>query len=68
LVQLFDEEALQAVLRDMPDAGELLVGFGTEDLDALLAPKFEPVGAEDQSRLDQKDPIVCPECGAEIPR
>lgn len=68
LLHLFDEEALQAVLRSMPDAGDLLVGFGTEDLDALLSPKFEPVGAEDQSRLDEREPIICPECGAEIPR
>lgn len=69
LVQLFDEEALQALLRDAPDAGELLVSLSTADVDALLeGPKFDPAGAEDQSRLDQKEPLVCPECGAEVPR
>lgn len=67
LVQLFDEEALQAVLRSMPDAGELLVGFGTEDLDALLqGPSYEPASAEEQSRLDEKKMVTCPECGNEF--
>lgn len=69
LVQLFDEEALQALFRETPDAAELLVSLSTADVDALLGgPGFEPTGAEDQSRLDVKDPITCPECGAEIPR
>lgn len=69
LVQLFDEEALQALLRDTPDASELLVSLSTADVDALLSgPDFKPAAAEDQSRLDQKDPITCPECGAEIQR
>lgn len=69
LIQLFDEEALQRVLGDIPDASELLVSLSTEDLDALLqGPDFKPAAAEDQSRLDEREPIVCPECGAEIPR
>lgn len=69
LVRLFDEEALQKVLSEIPDASELLVSLGSADVDALLAgPDFKPSTAEDQSRLDVKDPIVCPECGAEIPR
>lgn len=69
LVQLFDEEALQSLLRDTPDASELLVSIGTADLDALLSgPDFRPATAGDQSRLDEREPLVCPECGAEIPR
>ena len=69
LVQLFDEEALQSLLRDTPDASELLVSLGTADLDALLSgPDFRPATAGDQSRLDEREPLVCPECGAEIPR
>lgn len=69
LLQIWDEEALQRVLGDLPDAGALLASLTSDDVDALLrGPDFRPAAAEDQSRLDQKDPIVCPECGAEIPR
>jgi hypothetical protein len=68
LLRLFDETALEALLRDAPDAGELLVSLSAADVDALLAPDFQPVEAEDQSRLDEREPIICPECGAEIPR
>jgi hypothetical protein len=69
ILQIWDEEALVRVLGEIPDAGALLASLGQDDVDALLSgPDFAPVAAEDQSRLDQKDPIVCPECGAEIPR
>jgi hypothetical protein len=69
LLRLFDEEALEGLLRDAPDAGELLVSLSGADVDALLAgPDFIPASAEDQSRLDEKAPIVCPSCGEEIPR
>ena len=55
LVQLFDEQALQDLLRDVPDAGDLLVSLSTADVDALLSgPDFQPAAAEDQSRLDEK--------------
>jgi ParB family transcriptional regulator, chromosome partitioning protein len=69
LLRLFDEEALEGLLRDAPDAGELLVSLDAADVDALLAgPDFQPAAADDQSRLDEKAPIVCPSCGEEIPR
>ena len=29
-------------------------------------PNFEPVGEDEQGRLDQKKPVVCPECGHEF--
>jgi ParB family chromosome partitioning protein len=29
-------------------------------------PDFQPVGIEEQGRLDQKKPVTCPECGAEF--
>jgi hypothetical protein len=67
LVQLFDEEALEALLRDAPDASELLVSLGTADVDALLTgPDFQPAGAEDQSRLDELKTVTCPSCGEEF--
>jgi hypothetical protein len=29
-------------------------------------PEFEPVGIDEQGRLDQKSPIKCPYCGEEF--
>jgi len=29
-------------------------------------PDFQPVGIDEQGRLDQKSPITCPHCGAEF--
>jgi hypothetical protein len=69
VLQIWDEEGLQRVLAEMPDAGALLASLDAADVDALLSgPDFQPAAADDQSRLDEKAPIVCPSCGAEIPR
>ena len=44
--------------------------FYEGELDELLAdvrtPEFNAVGADEQSRLDQKAPMVCPHCGEEF--
>ena len=29
-----------------------------------MMPDFQPVGEDEQPRLDQKKPVICPECGA----
>ena len=64
LLAIWDEEGLQAVLSNTPDAGELLASFSTQEVDSLLSgPAFEPVSSDDQSRLDKKKPVTCPECG-----
>lgn len=64
LLQIWDEPGLQTVLTEVPDAGELLTSLDSEDVDALLTgPDFEPVDANDQSRLDEKKQTTCPECG-----
>jgi ParB-like chromosome segregation protein Spo0J len=60
--------------RDDDMLAQLLDGLQAEDagLQALLdslkneAPNFEPGTEEDQSRLDQKKPTVCPSCGHEF--
>lgn len=41
------------------------LGFGENELDVLSAgvPDFAPVGEDEQSRLDQIEPITCPNCG-----
>jgi len=39
-------------------------GFSPEELG--IVPDFQPVGIEEQGRLDEKKKITCPECGAEF--
>lgn len=66
---------------DIPQLKELLVeldsgdfdltatGYNEAELKALIdweRDTFAPVGIEEQSRLDQKKPIQCPECGHEF--
>jgi hypothetical protein len=63
-----DATALQALLAD--------VATGDEALKAMLAdlaqqqgitpPDFQPVGIEEQGRLDEKAKTTCPECGHEF--
>ncbi|HSL82535.1 MAG TPA: hypothetical protein VLF66_07135 [Thermoanaerobaculia bacterium] len=67
LLGIWDEEGLQRVLREVPDAGALLASLDAGDVDALLqGPSYEPVSAEEQSRLDEKKKVTCPECGNEF--
>lgn len=64
VLAIWDEQSLQQVLADTPGASELLGSFDSDDLDSLLAgPDFEPADADEQSRLDQKKKVTCPECG-----
>jgi hypothetical protein len=67
VLQIWDEEGLQRVLREIPDAGALLASLSSTDLDALLAgPDFDAVAGDDQPRLDEKKLVTCPKCGAEF--
>lgn len=67
LLQIWDESALQRVLGEIPDVGDLLASFDGADLDALLGgPAFSPEDAGDQPRLDEKKMVTCPQCGAEF--
>lgn len=48
---------------------ELLDGlFANDELTRLqnITPDFQPVGVDEQGRLDQKKPVICPECGHEF--
>lgn len=66
---IWDEEALQRLLEDTPDAGALLASMDRDDLDALLGgPAFEAVNKDEQPRLDERATITCPECGHEFRR
>lgn len=64
----WDDETLASLLQSMDDAEREVAGFTEEDLSELLerlTPDFQPGTIEDQSRLDQKTPTKCPECGHE---
>jgi ParB family transcriptional regulator, chromosome partitioning protein len=64
-----DDQALVRLLEEQRDAGFSLEAIGSSDasLAALLAklesPSFEPVGEDEQGRLDEKAKVICPECG-----
>jgi len=32
----------------------------------ITEPDFSPTSADDQGRLDKKNPVTCPECGHEF--
>ena len=52
-----DEATLKDWSRDIAGLNELI---GSE------SPDFQPVGIDEQGRLDQKKPVKCPECGCEF--
>ena len=67
VLQIWDETGLQSVLEDNPGASDLLASLDSQDIDALMiGPDFNPVSADDQSRLDEKKLATCPECGHEF--
>ena len=69
LLAIWDEEGLQAVLADVPDAADLMASLDADDVAALLTgPDFQPASPDDQSQLDETrgDPVTCPQCGHEF--
>ena len=68
-----DDEILGGLLTDAQGAVE-----GNDNLSAFLGlvatatgvrpPAFEATSLEDQSKLDEKSPVVCPSCGHEFSR
>lgn len=45
-----------------------LTGFDVKELEDVLGivPGFEPTSEDEQGRLDEKKPIICPECSHEF--
>lgn len=43
-----------------------LLEWGFTEFDLNITPDFQPVGIDEQGRLDEKKKVVCPECGAEF--
>jgi ParB family chromosome partitioning protein len=67
-----NEEALVALLQELSQDDPLALlgtGFDEATLKALaeqaglVSPDFQPVGIEEQGRLDEKQPLECPACG-----
>jgi len=65
----FDQDKLRLELERLQEL-ELdgtLTGFTEDEIEELLLePDFEPTPAKDQGRLDERTPIVCPNCGHEF--
>ncbi len=65
----WQDEDLAELLYGLQEAGAAtdLLGFDEAELARFLnlvaGPDFEPVGPEEQGRLDQKATVTCPECG-----
>lgn len=58
---------VEGLLEDAVSGLDLAGLFSQNELDEMLAeltmPNFQPVGIEEQPRLDQKEPMTCPHCG-----
>ena len=69
----FDLPALKDLIEEL-DTGEIdldITGFGQEDIAQLMEqippdPNFAPGCEEEQGQLDEKTPIVCPNCKHEF--
>jgi hypothetical protein len=62
---LADAPALDALLKSLTvndqALSEMLARLAEDE--GIIPPDFQTVGIETQGRLDQKSPVVCPECG-----
>ena len=65
----WDDDLLATELEVLGDFEDAELGFDDGGVEEILAgvetPEFDPVGEEEQPRLDETDPTVCPECGHE---
>lgn len=59
----FDHAALVDQLQSLDGLDG--TGFDVSELEALDT-TFEPVSADEQGSLDEKSPVICPECGHEF--
>ena len=58
------DELLRMVNTDNEQVMKHLQDLAIEN--GITSPDFQPVGIEEQGRLDQKKPVTCPECGHEF--
>lgn len=57
----WDADLLRLELDELPDFDAAAFGLDLSDV-GIETPDFQPVGADEQGRLDQKSPIKCPNC------
>ena len=57
-------DLLQAVNSDNAAVQAMLAQLAADE--GIIPPNFEAVGIDEQPRLDQKKPIICPHCGQEF--
>jgi ParB-like chromosome segregation protein Spo0J len=65
----WDTEALSqqlAALRIEDEEIAAATGFTVQEIEQMACPDFAPGTIDDQSKLDQKKPTQCPECGHEF--
>lgn len=64
----YDNDKLDALLREVNSGSaavmDMLAGLA-EDA-GIVPPNFEPVGIDEQGRLDEKAKVRCPKCGCEF--
>ncbi|NDD54726.1 hypothetical protein EBZ39_12820 [bacterium] len=63
-----DAVALDGLLRDVQTGSQALADMMAKLAEeaGITPPNFEPASINDQSRLDEKAKITCPECGHEF--
>lgn len=66
----WDNDLLALEFADLADEGfdATLTGFDNDELAQVLGhvPSFEPVGEDEQGRLDTRAPVTCPQCHHEF--
>lgn len=61
-----DQDMLREVLAGIDIENAAVQAMLDQVLGNIDVPQFEPVGIDQQSTLDEKKPITCPECGHEF--
>ncbi len=63
-----DRDQLDALLREVQtgDAAVMAMLDQLAQANGITPPDFQPVGIEEQGRLDEKKKVMCPECGYEF--
>lgn len=58
------DDLMRGIQSDNEQVQALISEIATKE--GIMPPDFEPVGIDEQSRLDQKKKVICPECGHEF--
>lgn len=63
-----DRERLAQLLHDIDTDSTALQAMlaGLAEREGIIPPDFQPVGIDEQGRLDQKAAVICPSCGHEF--